>query len=226
MPRVLTRPAVKISRSVAACTRGDLPMIVTYHFSLSAMRSTPHSPHLPPRQRGFTLIEAMVTVAILSILVALAAPSFVPMIERWRVRQSVEQLESTLYYARSEAIKRGGQVAIQKIPNNTDGCTSAINASEWDCGWFVCADTNNDGTCQATEAVLQRYSTPTGLEITRTSAGGNSIQLNRWGLVTGPFIGFSLVPLNKGTTDPAARGLCMSSGGRIRIIQPQDIPCT
>ena len=168
----------------------------------------------------------MVTVAIFAILAALAGPSFTPLIERWRVRSAAEDLTATIYFARSEAIKRGGQVAIQKIPNNTDGCTSAINASEWDCGWFVCADTNNDGTCQATEAVLQRYSTPTGLEITRTSAGGNSIQLNRWGLVTGPFIGFSLVPLNKGTTDPAARGLCMSSGGRIRIIQPQDIPCT
>ena len=175
--------------------------------------------------RGFTLIEVMVVVGILAVLIAIAAPSFTPMIERWRVRQATEQLQSTLYYARSEAIKRGGQVAIQKLPNNTNGCTTAGNGSEWDCGWFVCEDTNNNGTCEDTEPVLQRYDTPANLEISRTS-GGTSIQLNRWGLVDGPFLGFSLVPLNKGTTDPAARGLCMSSGGRIRIIPPEDIPCT
>lgn len=175
--------------------------------------------------RGFTLIEVMVVVSILAILIALAAPSFTPMIERWRVRQSVEQLQSTLYYARSEAIKRGGQVTIQKLPNNTNGCTTASNVQDWDCGWFICEDTDDNGVCAATEPILQRYDTPANIQISRTS-GGASIQLNRWGLVSGPFLGFSLVPLNKSTTDQAARGLCMSSGGRIRIIPPEDIPCT
>ena len=74
---------------------------------------------------GFTAIELMVVVSIVAILAALAAPSFSPLIENWRVRESAEQLQSTLYYARSEAIKRGGQVLIQKIPNNTNGCTTA-----------------------------------------------------------------------------------------------------
>lgn len=174
--------------------------------------------------RGFTLIEVMVVVSILAVLIALAAPSFTPMIERWRVRQATEQLQSTLYYARSEAIKRGGQVAIQKLPNNGT-CTTASANAEWDCGWFVCEDTNGNGTCEATEPVLQRYDTPSGIQVTRT-AGGANIQLNRWGLVEGIWLGFSLVPLNKGTTDQAARGLCMSQGGRIRIIPPEDIPCT
>ena len=46
--------------------------------------------------RGFTLIEVMVVVSILAVLIAIAAPSFTPMIERWRVRQATEQLQSTL----------------------------------------------------------------------------------------------------------------------------------
>ena len=70
----------------------------------------------------------MVVVSIVAILAALAGPSFTPLIENWRVRESAEQLQSTLYYARSEAIKRGGQVVIQKIPNNTNGCTSATGS--------------------------------------------------------------------------------------------------
>ena len=62
--------------------------------------------------RGFTAIELMVTIGIAAILAALAAPSFTGLMERWRVRQAAEGLQSTLYYARSEAIKRGGNVVM------------------------------------------------------------------------------------------------------------------
>ena len=174
---------------------------------------------------GFSAIELMVVVSIISILAALAAPSFTPLIENWRVREASEQLQSTLYYARSEAIKRGGHgVAIHKLPN-TGNCTSPSSTQDWDCGWIVCHDTNNSGTCTGSEPVLQRIDTPGKVLVTRTG-GGASIKLNRWGLVDGTWLGFSLVPLEKPTTHPGARGVCMSSGGRIRIILPEAIPCT
>jgi type IV fimbrial biogenesis protein FimT len=195
---------------------------------LSTTQRSPHSRQNPPiarRASGYTLLEVMVVVSILGILTALAAPSFTPIIERWRVRQAAEDLQSTLYYARSEAIKRGGNIAIQKTPNNTNGCTTALTDKDWDCGWFVCEDVNGDGTCDAADPVLQRYDAPTNVLIARTVVIPN-IKLNRWGLVDGAFLGFNLVPLNKPTTDPAARGLCMSSGGRIRVILPEAIPCT
>lgn len=176
-------------------------------------------------QRGFTSIELMVTVGIVALLAALAGPAFTLLIETWRVRSAQEALHSTLRFAQSEAIKRGGQIAIQKIPNNTNGCSSATGNRDWDCGWFICQDVNNNGTCNASEPVLQRIEIPPKVQVTRT--GGNaSIKLNRWGLVDGTWLGFSLVPLDKTTTHPGARGVCMSSGGRIRIIPPEAIPCT
>ncbi len=175
------------------------------------------------RTHGFTLIEVMVVVAIMAVLAAVAVPSFMPLAERWRVRQTTEQLQSTLYYARSEAIKRGGRVAIQKLPNNTNGCTTATATRDWDCGWFVCEDINGNGICNAADPVLQRFDAPAKVQITRTG-GGASIKLNRWGLVDGAWLGFSHVPLGKSLSDQAARGLCMSSGGRIRVIT--NLPCT
>lgn len=189
-----------------------------------------HTRHNPPTQArhfvtGFTAIELMVVVSIVAALAALAAPSFTPLIENWRVREATEQLQSTLYYARSEAIKRGGQVTIQKIPNNTNGCSSASETRAWDCGWIVCHDINGNGTCNATDPVLQRVESTAKVHVNRTS-GGASIKLNRWGLVDGAWLGFSLVPLNQSLSHAGARGVCMSSGGRIRVIPQEAIPCT
>ena len=173
---------------------------------------------------GFTTVELMVTIAILAVLSAVAMPSFRTLFERWRVLQTTEDLKSSLMLARSEAIKRGGRIVIQKIANKTDGCTTASSKTDWDCGWIVCDDSNNSGTCTKSDPVLQTVNAPRNVQVTRTG-GADTIKFNRWGLVDGAFLSFSIVPLDQSTANPAAKGLCMSSGGRIRIIPSQEIPC-
>ena len=173
---------------------------------------------------GFTTVELMVSIAILAVLSAVAMPSFRTLFERWRVLQTTEDLKSSLMLARSEAIKRGGRIVIQKIANKTDGCTTASSKTDWDCGWIVCDDSNNSGTCTKSDPVLQTVNAPRNVQVTRTG-GADTIKLNRWGLVDGAFLSFSIVPLDQSTANPAAKGLCMSSGGRIRIIPSQEIPC-
>lgn len=170
---------------------------------------------------GFTTVELLVSIAVLGVLTAIAVPNLIPLVESWRVMQTTNHLHDTLSFARSEAIKRGGQVVIQKI--SASNCPTGTR--DWDCGWIVCHDANGNGSCNTTDPVLQRIDAPAKVQVTRTS-GGASIKFNRWGLVDGPWLGFSLIPLDKSTNHPGARGLCMSSGGRIRILPPQDIPCT
>lgn len=173
---------------------------------------------------GLTLIEVMVVIAVLSVLAAVAVPSFQPLLLRWRVQQVTNNLQSSLQFARSEAIKRGGGVVMQKITTNTHSCTAPSPNREWDCGWFICADTNNNGSCTANEPVLLRYESPGTVHITRTG-GNNRIIFNRHGLVAGTFVGFNLIPTNQSITHPATRGLCMSSGGRIRTVSSEEVPC-
>ncbi|MDR2299547.1 MAG: GspH/FimT family pseudopilin [Comamonas sp.] len=192
----------------------------------TADNSTLHLHHVSRvTHHGFTAVELMVALAILAVLSAIAVPSFRTLFERWRVLQTAESLKSSLMLARSEAIKQGGRIVIQKIANNTDGCTTATDKTDWDCGWIICNDLNNSGTCTKTDPILQTVSAPRDVQITR-SGGADTIKLNRWGLVDGAFLSFSIVPLNKSTANSAAKGLCMSSGGRIRLIPLEEIPCT
>lgn len=193
--------------------------------SIQNCRNICKSAYFRCKSLGFTAIELIVVVAIVAILTALAAPSFTPLVERWRVMQAVDGLQSSLYFARSEAIKRGGNVVIRKEPSGANGCALAASNTDWDCGWFVFADTNGNGTLNTGEEVLQRFTTPANITVTRTGGGAN-IQLSRWGTIEGAYLGFNIVPLDKSISDPAARGLCMSPAGRIRTVKGTDIPCT
>lgn len=56
--------------------------------------------------RGITLVEAMVTIAILAILASIATPSFIETIARQRLEGGLNMLAIDLQLARSEAIRR------------------------------------------------------------------------------------------------------------------------
>jgi type IV fimbrial biogenesis protein FimT len=71
--------------------------------------------------RGFTLIEVMVVIAILAILVGIALPSFINMMQRARVDSSVEELVTAMRYARSEAIQRNEVISIVDGGDYTNG---------------------------------------------------------------------------------------------------------
>lgn len=172
------------------------------------------------------MIELMVVVAILAILAALAAPSFTPIIERWRVRDTAESLTSTLYFARSEAIKRGGNVIITK--NADSGTCTAAETTEWNCGWHVYFDANGNGayncTTDAKECDLQVAVEPTRMAINLAGSTG-SITVDRWGMSSHTPAGggagaptnmfFEVMPKGKDMTDPSAARLCAGTGGRI-----------
>ena len=88
---------------------------------------------------GFSLIEMLVVIAVLSILLAVSLPNFQNMIERSGTNSQAKLFLTTLNLARSEAIKRGGNVAICA---STDGADCTEDA--WGAGWIVFFDANGD----------------------------------------------------------------------------------
>lgn len=78
--------------------------------------------------KGFTILELMVTVAIAGILVAVAMPNFTYTLKSNRLTTINNDLVSALNLARSEAVKRNQQVVVRK------------DAAGWQNGWQVFVD--------------------------------------------------------------------------------------
>jgi type IV fimbrial biogenesis protein FimT len=71
-----------------------------------------------PRSRGFTLLEAVVTVAVLAIILSAAIPSYASYLARQRLRHVAELLELDLRRARELSVNenRNIYVAFQSGP--------------------------------------------------------------------------------------------------------------
>lgn len=165
-----------------------------------------HAPHL-----GVTLIEMMVVVTIMAILTALAAPSFVQTIQRYRVQTALDELGAAMSLARVEGIKRGGRISLSR----TTTCTLA-GSDDWSCGWQVMADADTDCVADAGDTVIQTFTAPANTNIVR-STNGTCIAVNRWGQLGGiNALGFVASPKPDGVSSPMTTTLCMASGGRIR----------
>lgn len=77
----------------------------------------PRTPFVAPRRsehvRGFTLIELMVTVVIISVISALATPGILRRVDSYKTRSAAEQIASTFRLARLRAMGRGAAVVVR-----------------------------------------------------------------------------------------------------------------
>ena len=100
---------------------------------------------------GFTLVELMVTLGAAGILLALAVPAFLGLLERNRLETSASQMLGSLMLARSEALKRNLPVVVCK---SADGA-ACIASGGWEQGRLMFADLNGDGLLDAGEDILE-----------------------------------------------------------------------
>lgn len=61
---------------------------------------------------GFTLVEMLVTLAVLAILVTTAVPALTDLLDTQRLRGTAQRIADDLRYARSEAVKRHAEIPI------------------------------------------------------------------------------------------------------------------
>lgn len=91
-------------------------------------------------QSGFTLIEAMVAVAVFAILALIAVPSFRNLLLNNRRTALANDLISSIAIARSEAVRRGQAVNVCASSNGS----SCLGSTNWNTGWIVVVDASGE----------------------------------------------------------------------------------
>jgi len=82
---------------------------------------------------GFTLTELMITVAIIGIVATMAAPSFVDLIERTRLKTAIEAFNSDFQYAKMQSVKQNRPVYIAFTGTGTTWCYGISNTAGCKC---------------------------------------------------------------------------------------------
>lgn len=72
------------------------------------------------RSTGVTLVELLVTLAVIAIVVSVALPTYRDTVERSRLKATVERVRSDLHLARTEALKRNRTINVS-FTRNGDG---------------------------------------------------------------------------------------------------------
>ena len=77
------------------------------------------------KKQGFTLIELMITIAILAIIAMMAAPSFGNLLLKQNLNRSTQDLISTLNAARSTAVLERREMTVDLNQNTQTANTTA-----------------------------------------------------------------------------------------------------
>ncbi|MDH3560997.1 MAG: GspH/FimT family pseudopilin [Gammaproteobacteria bacterium] len=111
-----------------------------------------------------TMVELLITIVVVTILLALGVPSFQEFIKNNRLTAQTNDFVTAVQLARSEAVKRG---SFTTICASTDQATCDVADGNWSSGWIVFSDLDRDGVpdvgaaaplCEETEDCMLRTS--------------------------------------------------------------------
>lgn len=123
------------------------------------------------RAAGFTLLELMTTLIVISVLLTVAVPGFFDTIRTNRAAANANELVTALSIARSEAIRRGARITLCAT---TDG--TACNGN-WTQRWMLFVDTAATDTAApgfSAANLLREWGAPSGDAVIATNAAGVS----------------------------------------------------
>lgn len=112
---------------------------------------------------GFTLVELMVTLAVLTIILGIAVPGMGDFVSNQRVRSQADSMLASLALARNESITQNLRVTLCPSSNGTS-CTGT-----WSQGWIVFRDGGTAGTVDGSDTVMRAFSSKKNVSVSMSS---------------------------------------------------------
>ena len=167
---------------------------------------------------GYTLLELLITIAILTVLLFIAVPAWQSITAQSRTTVVVNQLREAIYFARSEAQKRGTTVTFCKSADQ------ATCSGSWADGQIVFLDWNNNGQVRSSKDIIRIFDgLPAGSSLVWKGRIGsqNYMQIKPSTVTEVPNGSFFYCPPDR---NPAySRRVWVSATGRIHV---ENAPCT
>lgn len=151
------------------------------------------------RNKGFTLIELMIVIAIFGVLAGIMTPSFLAWRDRSKVSGDATELRSAFESAKLRAIKHNTNVVVI-FPDTTS--------------YQVFIDTNENGALDAGEDIILTRALAAGVTITTNTFVGNDMAFNPRGMANGPNSTGTIVMTSPGGENYQ---VVVSSFGRVRL---------
>jgi type IV fimbrial biogenesis protein FimT len=179
------------------------------------------------RSSGFTLIEAMITIAVFALLIMLGLPSMNTWLQNTQIRASAEAIQAGLQLARTEALRRNVPVRFQLVDSLAAGCALSNTGTNW-----VVSLADATGTCNAVESdalapqIVQKRSGAEGSSNATVAATSSTLVFNGLGRVSGG-AGLAQIDVRNpsgGACQPAGAMRCLRltvpPGGQVRMCDP------
>ena len=126
------------------------------HFKRKNIKNVFNNNLYQKHENGFSLIEIIIVIAIMSLLISTATPSFNTLINKSRLSKTSEELFSSLSLARSYAITSGQRVHLCALASSDPLlCKKERDFnSNWSDGWMVFADINQNNEYDSNDTML------------------------------------------------------------------------
>ncbi|MDO8651304.1 MAG: GspH/FimT family pseudopilin [Undibacterium sp.] len=127
-------------------------------------------------KNGFTLVELLVTITIMGVMLAMAAPNYQSFVLNSRMTTQANEFLTMLNFTRSEAVKRNTRVTMCKSSNGTTCLVDAltVTSASWQPGWIIFVDGGTAGIIDGTDTILKVQ----GALVAGTTLQGNANIIN------------------------------------------------